>query len=265
MNHCGEGKSLANARQLYYWDGMAKDIKNDISKCGECLLLKPSKPMESLVQSQASRPFEAVSVDLGMLKGVNYLVLVDRFTGWPMVKRLTKLDTTAITKILEEWFYDMGKPIRIRSDGGPQFRSGFKDWCKSQDIVHELTSPYNHQANGMAEVTVREMKRLLEKTGQNWPKFQLTLREYRNTPRFDGMSLAQWLFGHRQRTNAMAIPKAYAHVTDEKFKKHLEQRGCEQSRITERVNSPKSKPEQFHPGAKVWIQDPKSNICYTRP
>ena len=107
------------------------------------------------------------SVDLGMLKGVNYLVLVDRFTGWPMVKRLTKLDTNAITKILEEWFYDMGKPIRIRSDGGPQFRSGFKDWCRNQDIIHELTSPYNHQANGMAEVTVREMKKLLEKTGQN--------------------------------------------------------------------------------------------------
>ena len=56
----------------------------------------------------------------------------------------------------------------------------------------------------------------------------------------------------------MAIPKAYARVTDEKFKKHLEQRGCEQSRIAERVFSPKSKPERFHPGAKVRIQDPRS-------
>ena len=150
----------------------------------------------------------------------------------------------------------MGKPIRIRSDGGPQFRSSFKNWCKEQDIIHELTSPYNHQANGMAEVTVREMKKLLEKTGQNWPKFQSALREYRNTPRFDGMSPAQWLFSHRQRTNAMAIPNAYARVTDEMFKKHLDLRGCEQSRIAERVHS--SKPEQFHPGAKVWIQDPKN-------
>ena len=108
----------------------------------------------------------------------------------------------------------------------------------------------------MAEVTVREMKKLLEKTGQNWPKFQSALREYRNTPRFDGMSPAQWLFSHRQRTNAMAIPNAYARVTDEMFKKHLDLRGCEQSRIAERIHS--SKPEQFHPGAKVWIQDPKS-------
>ena len=42
-------------------------------------------------------------------------------------------------------------------------------------------------------------------------------------------------------------PKTYARVTDEKFKKHLEQRGFEQSRIARRVNSPKSKPKQFHP------------------
>merc|ERR1712061_339274 len=43
MNPCGEGKSLANARKLYYWDSMAKGIKNDILKYRECLLLKPSK------------------------------------------------------------------------------------------------------------------------------------------------------------------------------------------------------------------------------
>ena len=72
------------------------------------------------------------------------------------------------------------------------------------------------------------------------------------------MSPAQWLFGHRQRTNAMAIPNAYERVTDEMFKKHLDLRGCEQSRIAKRIHSPKSIKEQFHPGAKVWIQDPRS-------
>ena len=32
MNHCGLAKSLANARQLYLWSRMAKDIQNDIEK-----------------------------------------------------------------------------------------------------------------------------------------------------------------------------------------------------------------------------------------
>ena len=54
------------------------------------------------------------------------------------------------------------------------------------------------------------------------------------------------------------IDPAYARITDEKLKKHLEQRGCEQSSIARRVNSPKSKQKRFHPGAKVWIQQPRN-------
>ena len=37
--------------------------------------------------------FEAVSVDLGYLNGMHYLVLMDRYSGWPLVKPLKKLDT----------------------------------------------------------------------------------------------------------------------------------------------------------------------------
>ncbi len=62
----------------------------------------------------------------------------------------------------------------------------------------------------------------------------------------------------RKRTNATAIPNAYKRVTDETFKKHLDLRGCEQSRIAKRIHSPKSIQEPFHPGAKVWIQDHRS-------
>ena len=82
----------------------------------------------------------------------------------------------------------MGKPVRLRSDGGPQFRSEFEDWAKKENITHELSSPYHHQSNGHAEVTVREMKYLLTKTERKWQKFCLALREYSNTPQFDGLS-----------------------------------------------------------------------------
>ena len=75
-----------------------------------------------------------------------------------MVKQLKKLNTKSITTILDDWFIDMGKPVRLRSDGGPQFRSEFENWAKKENITHELSSPYHHQSNGHAEVTVREMK-----------------------------------------------------------------------------------------------------------
>ena len=257
MQHSGETKSLANARQLYFWYGMTNDIKKMVSGCEECLKLKPCQHMEPTIQTVATRPFESVSVDLGYLNGVHYLVLVDRYSGWPMVKPLKKLNTTAVTTILHDWFLDMGKPVNLRSDGGPQFRQEFEDWCKDQCINHELSSPYNHQSNGHAEVAVREMKNLLAKTG-TYPKFRLALREWRNTPRFDGLSPAQWLTGHRQRTEAIATPKAYQRVTDEQLKTHMDRRGQVQSQTKERVDRSKRDLEQLEPGDQVWVQDPKS-------
>ena len=81
IQHCGETKTLANARQLYFWIGMTDQIKLMTSKCETCLKLKPSKPVEPLIQTQASRPFEAISIDLGYLEGTHYLILADRYSG----------------------------------------------------------------------------------------------------------------------------------------------------------------------------------------
>ena len=73
MQHCGETKKLANARLLDFWIGMTDQIKLMTSKCETCLKLKPSKPVEPMIQTHASRPFEAVSIDLGYLEGIHYL------------------------------------------------------------------------------------------------------------------------------------------------------------------------------------------------
>ena len=79
---------------------------------------------------------------------------MDRYSGWPLVKPLKKLDTASVTSTLEDWFFDYGKPLSIRSDGGPQFRNDFVKWCKDQDITHQLSSAYHHESNGHVEVAV---------------------------------------------------------------------------------------------------------------
>ena len=57
---------------------------------------------------------------------LRYLVAVDRFSGWINVAKLTSLETSSITKHLTSWHYNYGKPERLRTDDGPQFRSEFK-------------------------------------------------------------------------------------------------------------------------------------------
>jgi hypothetical protein len=219
IQHTGQTKTLENARQLYFWTGMTKDIKLMISRCKECTLYLPSQQLEPPITTVAARPFEKISIDLGYLKGVHYLVGVDRYSGFPMVHKLTRLNTSAITSTLEDWFLEHGKPVSIRSDGGPQFRTEFTKWCKRNQIVHEQASAYHHESNGHAESAVKDMKHLLGKT-ETFIDFRKALLEYRNTPRYDGLSPAQWYYGRRQRTEAAALPSAYNRLTQEQIEKH---------------------------------------------
>ena len=100
------------------------------------------------------------------------------------------------------------------------------------------------------------MKCLITKAGPN--DFKSAMLEYRNTPRIDGLSPAQWYLGRRQRTSAVAAPKAYERINndalEECFKKH------EQSYAKVKEKGPKKKinNEQFTPGTKVIVQDQKS-------
>ena len=103
-----------NARQLYFWPGMTGDVNLMVSRCKECLLYLPSQSLELQIETAASRPFERVSMDLGKQKGVDYLILAYRYSGWTLVRPLKKLDTGAITDILEDWFLEHGKPVSIR-------------------------------------------------------------------------------------------------------------------------------------------------------
>ena len=98
------------------------------------------------------------------------------------------------------------------------------------------------------------MKYLLGKT-QNFDEFRIALREWRNTPRFDGLSPAQWLYGRRQRTDAPAIPSAYERVPETKLAEH-------EARREERMEKHQSYADQtshslnpMKPGDKVIAQN----------
>ena len=93
----------------------------------------------------------------------------------------------------------------FRSDGGPQFTSNqFKEFLTRWGVSHKISSPYYAQSNGHAEASVKAMKNLIMKTTSNGnittEEFQNGLLEWRNTPRSDGLSPAEIVFGHPMRT-----------------------------------------------------------------
>ena len=123
-----------------------------------------------------------VGVDLFQAAGKHYLAMADGYSGFPFVEQLRTLTTAAVTKTLTKWFNNFGYPSIIRSDGGPQFRSEFKNFCNNIGAEKETSSPYYAQSNGLAEAAVKQMKGLLKKHNYNAKKLNNALLIWRDTP-----------------------------------------------------------------------------------
>ena len=81
----------------------------------------------------------------------------------------------------------------------------------------------------------------------------------RTSARYDGLSPAQCLTGHRQRTDLVAAPEAYTRVSDRKFKEHEARRGHRLRHEKNRVDQSSHTLEPFHWGETVLDQNPKTS------
>ena len=70
-------------------------------------------------------PFESVCIDFFEMEGWQYLVMVDRFSGWCEVKRAKSGTESAGSKglitAMHQLFAVFGVPCEISSDGAPEF------------------------------------------------------------------------------------------------------------------------------------------------
>ncbi len=210
LGHCGTNKTIKLAKSLYYWRGMASEIKQLVHECLDCRPFLASQPQEQIIPgTSALGPMDSLGSDLFQIGTNQYLLVVDRYSGFPLiVEKLNKLNTKAITKIMEKEFNVFGWPRIVRTDNGPQYRSEFDDFCKVHKITHETSSPHFSQSNGLSEAAVKQMKHLMKKTKENPKLFAESKLEWVNTPNMSGKSPAQMFFGRMQRTQLPHLPNA---------------------------------------------------------
>jgi hypothetical protein len=120
--------------------------------------------------------------------------MVDRFSSFPFLSKLTTKGTDTITRILTDWFNLYGWPKVIGSNGGPQFRDEFNHWCHTKGIKSIPSSAYNPASNGLAESGVKRAKHLLEKS-DSWASFQASFSAYKNVPMARGEAPSTTFFG----------------------------------------------------------------------
>ena len=264
--HQGIERTLRRARQLVYWPGLTSDVKNMINSCDQCQMTLPSLGREPMMTDPPpSRVFEDVSVDIFSYSGNHYLVYADRLSGWPTIEAWYGRDLSArdVIRSITSNFVNLGVPVRIRCDNGPQFSSNdFIQFTNNWGVKLTPSTPYYPQSNGHAEAAVKAMKNLLRKTSPTGrldnPAFLQGLLEWRNTPRKDGMSPAEIVFGHQLRSIIPAHHSSFA----KKWREETHQREAKAENIKNKAT--KRYNEHAHPlqpipiGATVRIQNPIS-------
>ncbi|XP_045120347.1 uncharacterized protein LOC123509838 [Portunus trituberculatus] len=264
-SHRGVEATRRRARQTVFWPGIDSDIANTVRACEPCQVLQPSQQQKPLMcDDNPSRPFESVSADFFTVAGKSFLVIADRLSGWPVVVPCGA-DTTA-TRTMQmfcRYFREVGVPLRLRTDGGPQFASAdFQNFMERWGVHHIVTSPHYPQSNGHAEAAVKSVKHLILKTAPsgniNTEEFARGLLELRNSPNYTGRSPSQHLYGHPLRSCVPAHPESFSADWQTKTEECDRRAAARAEQVQAHYDQHARPLPKLCIGATVRIQDPVS-------
>ena len=165
LGHYAIDKISLRARETVYWPGISKDIRSTYHQCQICARFARTQQRETLQSVETPQTtWEQLGLDIFSLINTQYLLVIDYFSQFPVIKQLQSLHSASVIKHLKDIFTEIGVPRYIVSDGGTQFTSQeFKDFTKTWGIQHTITSPTNAQSNGQAECFVQTIKNSLTK------------------------------------------------------------------------------------------------------
>ena len=227
-SHLGIVKCKQLARDIVYRPGMKSEIEKMVERCPECQENKRQQQNEPMVPTQTpERPWQVVAADLLQCSARNWLVVTDYYSDFIEVEELCQntYSSTVIEK-LARIFAVHGRPDKLITDNGPQFRSHqFHTFVDDWGMTHSTTSPYHHQANGKVERANQTVRHMLEKVNGNITKFYYGLLQLRNTPNPD-VSPGQRLMSRRTATklptsNPLLQPQV---VTNSQVKANIKER-----------------------------------------
>ena len=177
--HLGAEKTLAKAKERFYWPGMHHDISAWCRTCSTCATRKsaPQRNQAPLQTVTAGYPMQVVAVDImGPLpespSGNQYvLVAGDYFTKWIEVYAIPNQEASTVAKKLtDEMFCRFSPPEQLHSDQGKQFESDLVyEVCKLLQIRKTRTTSYHPQCDGLVERFNRTLLDMLATTTKDHP------------------------------------------------------------------------------------------------
>ena len=206
----------SRAERDFFWPGMTSAITDVRANCTACNRIAPSQPSAPpTAPILPVYPFQCVASDYFHYTGTNYVVIVDRYSNWPIVE-LASDGANGLVSALRRIFVTYGIAEELSSDGGPQYTStAAQTFLKNWGVHHRLSSVAFPHSNSRAEIAVKTVKRMImENTNPrgslDTDRFQRAMLQYRNTPDRDtGLSPSMCLFGRSIRDFIPVHPGKY--------------------------------------------------------
>ena len=263
-SHQGMERTKRRARLAIYWPRMDAEIEQLVRSCQECAQELPSQPKEPLTSHpEPTRIFEHMAADLFSYGGRQFLVITDVKSGWPTTYNLGRIaPAQTVIDALRNTFTDTAVPTVLYTDNGPQFKArSLGRFLQQWGVTSTTSSPHYPQSNGHAEASVKAMKRLVKRcwdarTGDvNKDRWSKGLLQWRNTPRADGRSPAQVVFGHPARDSLPVHKRAFA-AEWQRTVREADARANEQhQKLEHRYNASARELPPLHPGTLVAVQN----------
>lgn len=210
-SHFGIEKTLARARQLFYWPGISVDIKAVVKNCQICEKYARNNCGEPLLQeANPQYPWQKVSMDIYEYKNKTYIVLIDAYSCWICSEKISNKSIDSVIKYLERMFNSYGYPTEIRTDNSPFNSKKFLQFASKFNIVVKFSSPYYAQSNGLAEKAVAIAKSIVRKAIDENKSHEIAYRllEYNSTPIPSmGLSPCQLFMGRLIKTKLPIMEK----------------------------------------------------------
>ena len=136
--HLGVTKCIKLAKQTMYWTGITSDIEQFIASCQPCLKYAASnkkcpEKKNQLGQEIPVTPWTKLGTDIFTLDGVNYLLIVNYTSKFPVVWKLTSMTGKAVASHFKNIMSEYTWPCTIVSDSGPCYVS--KEFCELMQLL----------------------------------------------------------------------------------------------------------------------------------
>ena len=165
--------------------------------CPKCIKFRVQRAEPLIPSTLPSLPWQKVGTDLFEWDRNTYLLIVDYYSRWIEIAKLTGLTAHSVINHTKSIFARYGIPETVISDNGPQFSSdAYAQFAREYGFKHSTSSPNHPQGNGEAERGVQTIKNLLKKEGDPY----LALLAYRSTPLEIGYSPSELLMSKKLRT-----------------------------------------------------------------